>query len=93
MKSLVIRVDSGFVDISIALTPVPQVGQGFNRDYWERFERFVRDLTKKGSDDVYVVTGPLWMPRPDGDGKWIMQHPCIGEGEGEAARAVAHQVQ
>ena len=72
------------VDTSTASTPVPQVGQGFNRDYWERFERFVRDLTKKGSDDVYVVTGPLWMPRPDGDGKWIMQHPCIGEWVGRA---------
>ena len=59
--------------------PHLQVGQGFNRDYWERFERFVRDLTKKGADDVYVVTGPLWMPKPDGDGKWLMQHPCIGE--------------
>ena len=24
----------------------PQVGNGFNRDYWARFEKFVRDLTK-----------------------------------------------
>ena len=51
---------------------------GFNRDYWERFERFVRDCAKK-ADDVIVVTGPLWMPRPDSDGKWVMQHSCIGE--------------
>ena len=57
--------------------PPAQVGVGFNRDYWERFERFVRDCAKR-ADSVVVVTGPLWIPRPDGDGKWVMQHPCIG---------------
>ena len=52
-------------------------------DYWERFERYVRDLTRR-ADSVYVVTGPLWMPRPDSDGRWMMQHPCIGaRGGGE----------
>ncbi|GAX85438.1 hypothetical protein CEUSTIGMA_g12854.t1 [Chlamydomonas eustigma] len=59
----------------------PQVGLGFNRDYWERFERYVRDLTKKAGD-VYVVTGPLWIPKPDVDGKWNMQHPMIGQPPG-----------
>ena len=24
----------------------PQVGEGFNRDYWARFEKFVKDTTK-----------------------------------------------
>lgn len=47
------------------------------RDYWARFERFVKDMTKK-FDDVYIVTGPLWMPTADNDGKWTMKFPCIG---------------
>ncbi|EFJ41614.1 mitochondrial nuclease [Volvox carteri f. nagariensis] len=54
----------------------PQVGAGFNRDYWARFERFVKELTYAAAD-VYIVTGPLWLPtqspppqqqQQDGDG-------------------------
>eukprot|EP00879_Flechtneria_rotunda_P013643 GHRR01014251.1.p1 GENE.GHRR01014251.1~~GHRR01014251.1.p1 ORF type:complete len:441 (+),score=151.04 GHRR01014251.1:1605-2927(+) len=58
----------------------PQVGAGFNRDYWARFEKFVKD-TAKVSDGVYIVTGPLWIPQPDarGNGKWEMRHPMIGK--------------
>lgn len=57
-----------------------QVGAGFNRDYWARFEKFVKD-TVKISDGVFIVTGPLWLPQPDGrgTGKWEMRHPMIGE--------------
>ncbi|PNW79681.1 hypothetical protein CHLRE_08g362750v5 [Chlamydomonas reinhardtii] len=39
----------------------PQAGKGFNRDYWARFERFVKELTDVAGD-VYVITGPLWLP-------------------------------
>ncbi|KAJ8604699.1 hypothetical protein CTAYLR_006562 [Chrysophaeum taylorii] len=40
----------------------PQVGVGFNRDYWARVEKFVRDVAKKGvADKVTVVTGPLFL--------------------------------
>ena len=36
---------------------------GFNRDYWERLERFVRNLAKRDeSAEVFVVSGPLWIP-------------------------------
>jgi DNA/RNA endonuclease G (NUC1) len=56
----------------------PQVGSGFNRDYWARFEKFVKDLVKR-SDGVYIATGPLYLPSPDGvTGKWMMNHPMIG---------------
>jgi DNA/RNA endonuclease G (NUC1) len=41
----------------------PQTGRGFNRDYWARLEKFIRDLTKR-YDEVFVVTGPLFLPRP-----------------------------
>lgn len=40
----------------------PQIGAGCNRDYWNRLEKFVRDLTKQ-FDDVHVVTGPLYVPQ------------------------------
>eukprot|EP00775_Hariotina_reticulata_P011483 gene11483-11627_t len=56
----------------------PQVGPGFNRDYWARFEKFVKDVAKV-SDGVFIVTGPLWLPQPDGRGKWEMRHPVIGQ--------------
>ena len=48
-----------------------QVGSGFNRDYWNRLEMFVRRLSKT-HDDVFVVTGPLFLPHqsPNERGKW-----------------------
>jgi len=39
----------------------PQVGVGFNRDYWARLEKFCRQLTN-ACDEVVVVTGPLFLP-------------------------------
>jgi len=41
----------------------PQVGDGFNRDYWARFESYVKSLSKD-HDEVHVVTGPLFLPQP-----------------------------
>ncbi|KAK9821107.1 hypothetical protein WJX81_006169 [Elliptochloris bilobata] len=54
----------------------PQVGKGFNRDYWARFERFIKQLTHT-CDDVYVLTGPLYLPQRTPQG-YMMQHPMIG---------------
>ena len=42
----------------------PQVGVGFNRHYWSRFEEFCRQLTTVYKD-VFVITGPLWLPKQD----------------------------
>lgn len=42
----------------------PQVGKGFNRDSWNRLEKHVRSLTKHNRN-VYVCTGPLYLPRYD----------------------------
>lgn len=39
----------------------PQVGKGFNRDYWARFERFINDTVVPACRNVYVVTGPLYL--------------------------------
>lgn len=56
---------------------VLQVGRGFNRDYWARFERFVNLLTRS-CNDVFVVTGPLYLPTQTSQG-YVLQHPMIGE--------------
>lgn len=55
----------------------PQVGKGFNRDYWARFEHFIKGLAKS-CDEVFVVTGPLFLPvlTPRG---YKMDFPLIGE--------------
>ena len=42
----------------------PQVGDGFNRDYWSHFEDFARRLTNK-YDDVRIMTGPLYLPKKE----------------------------
>ncbi|KAJ9613960.1 nuclease [Cladophialophora chaetospira] len=56
----------------------PQVGEGFNRDYWAHFEEFCRGLVKK-FPSVRVVTGPLYLPKKDEhDGKWRVSYEVIG---------------
>lgn len=53
------------MDSTFYLTNIsPQVGGGFNRDYWAHLEYFCRGLTKK-YDSVRVVTGPLYLPKWD----------------------------
>ena len=66
------------MDGTFALTNMcPQVGEGFNRDYWAHFEQFCRDLTKK-FPSVRIVTGPLYLPHRDPDGKWRVSYEVIG---------------
>lgn len=55
----------------------PQVGDGFNRDYWAHFEDFCRRLTKS-YPSVRIVTGPLYLPRKEADGKWRVSYEVIG---------------
>ncbi|KAF2015489.1 hypothetical protein BU24DRAFT_179424 [Aaosphaeria arxii CBS 175.79] len=56
----------------------PQVGDGFNRDYWAHFEDFCRRLTKT-YPSVRIVTGPLYLPKRDPDGKWRVTYEVIGQ--------------
>lgn len=51
----------------------PQVGEGFNRDYWAHTEDFLRRLTGQFAD-VYVFTVPLYLPKQDVDGKWRVSY-------------------
>lgn len=55
----------------------PQVGEGFNRDYWAHLEDFCRRLTQK-YNSVYIVTGPLYLPKKDADGKFRVTYEVIG---------------
>lgn len=55
----------------------PQVGNGFNRDSWNRLEKYVRKLTKI-YPNVYVCTGPLYLPRKESDGKMYIKYEVIG---------------
>ncbi|KAH8275379.1 endonuclease G, mitochondrial [Drosophila bipectinata] len=55
----------------------PQVGQGFNRDAWNTLEMHVRKLTKI-YPNVYVCTGPLYLPRKEDDGKTYVKYEVIG---------------
>ncbi|KAJ4416436.1 nuclease [Gnomoniopsis sp. IMI 355080] len=56
----------------------PQVGEGFNRDYWAHFEDFCRRLTER-YPSVRIVTGPLYLPKRDPqDGKWYTKYEMIG---------------
>ncbi|XP_014482760.1 PREDICTED: endonuclease G, mitochondrial isoform X1 [Dinoponera quadriceps] len=55
----------------------PQVGVGFNRDSWNRLEKYVRKLTNIYKD-VYVCTGPLYLPKKEADGKKYVRYEVIG---------------
>lgn len=67
------------MDETFYLTNIcPQVGEGFNRDYWAHFEDFCRRLTGR-YPSVRIVTGPLYLPRKDPvDNKWYVKYEMIG---------------
>lgn len=67
------------MDDTFNLTNIcPQVGEGFNRDYWAHFEYFCRELTKK-YNSVRIMTGPLYLPKKDPiDGKFRVSYEVIG---------------
>lgn len=66
------------MDETFALSNMcPQVGTGFNRDYWAHFEDFCRRLTHR-YPSVRIVTGPLYLPRREADGKWRVSYEVIG---------------
>lgn len=61
----------------------PQVGDGFNRDYWAHLEYFCRQLTSHYKS-VRIVTGPLYLPKRDPDGKCRVTYEVIGDPPGIA---------
>lgn len=66
------------MDETFFLTNIaPQVGDGFNRDYWAHLEDFCRRLTKQYAS-IYIVTGPLYLPKKGPDGKFRVSYEVIG---------------
>lgn len=66
------------MDETFYLTNIsPQVGEGFNRDYWAHLEHFARQLTNK-YDSVRIMTGPLFLPKKGDDDKWRVTYEVIG---------------
>ncbi|GFX09852.1 endonuclease G, mitochondrial [Trichonephila clavipes] len=61
----------------IVLIRGPVVGQGFNRSAWKKLEMHVRKMVENYKN-VYVVTGPLYMPRLQPDGKKYVIYQVIG---------------
>ncbi|KAL3871843.1 hypothetical protein ACJMK2_039815 [Sinanodonta woodiana] len=53
------------------------VGLGFNRGIWNNLEKYVRAKVRKNRN-VYVCTGPLYLPRKEGDGKLYVKYEVIG---------------
>jgi len=55
----------------------PQVPQ-FNRGYWVKLEKYVRDLTRS-CKLVHVTTGPLFLPNLEEHGKKYVKYQVIGK--------------
>ncbi|XP_012286980.1 endonuclease G, mitochondrial [Orussus abietinus] len=72
------KIDQKLIQQTFTLSNMaPQVGPGFNRNSWNRLEKYVRKLTNVYKD-VYVCTGPLYLPKVDIDGKKYVRYEVIG---------------
>ncbi|XP_060106852.1 endonuclease G, mitochondrial [Heteronotia binoei] len=49
-----------------------------NQNAWNNLEKYCRSLTKYNKN-VYVCTGPLFLPRMEGDGKMYVKYQVIGK--------------
>ncbi|CAL2029707.1 CBN-CPS-6 protein [Caenorhabditis brenneri] len=56
----------------------PQVGRGFNRDKWNDLEMHCRRVAKKMLN-THIITGPLYLPKLDSDGKKYIKYQVIGD--------------
>ena len=74
------RTSSDDMNDTFYLTNIcPQCPQ-FNRGYWLKLEKYVRDLTKV-YDHVDVITGPLYLPYTDIDGNRYVKYRVIGQND------------
>ncbi|XP_050523907.1 endonuclease G, mitochondrial-like [Daktulosphaira vitifoliae] len=56
----------------------PQVGNGFNRDAWNQLEKYVRKKARYNKN-VYVCSGPMFLPKKGDDGKLWVKYQVIGD--------------
>lgn len=60
-------------------TTSPQVSQ-FHKIYWEKLNSRVMELSNKPDiSKILVITGPLFLPHDEGDGKRYVSYQVIGE--------------
>ncbi len=48
-----------------------------NRGYWSKLEKHVRNLTQQ-YNSIHVITGPLYLPYQEADGKRYVKYQVIG---------------
>lgn len=72
------RLTQGHCQQTFLLTNMaPQVGRGFNRDKWNELEQYCRSLARNHRN-VYVCTGPLFLPRQEEDGLLYVHYKVLG---------------
>lgn len=71
--------DQAEMDGTFLLSNVaPQAGEGFNRDYWNSLEERIRGWAR--TRELYVYTGPLYLPAKGPNGKRYVRYQVIGGG-------------
>lgn len=73
------RSDQKLVAQTFVLSNIsPQVGKGFNRDTWNKLEKYCRWRARR-ADNLWVCTGPLYLPKRELDGKLYVKYQVIGK--------------
>ncbi|XP_037536738.1 endonuclease G, mitochondrial isoform X1 [Nematolebias whitei] len=60
------------------LSNVAPQNPNLNQNTWNNLEKLCRSLTKRYLN-VYVCTGPLYLPRQEGDGKLYVRYQVLGK--------------
>ncbi|XP_056157884.1 endonuclease G, mitochondrial [Lampris incognitus] len=66
------------MDDTFYLSNVSPQNPHLNQNAWNNLEKFSRSLVKHYAN-VYVCTGPLYLPRPEADGKLYVRYQVIGQ--------------
>ncbi|KAG8554808.1 hypothetical protein GDO81_003903 [Engystomops pustulosus] len=65
------------MDETFILSNIYPQNPNLNQVAWNNLEKYCRGLTKSNKN-VYVCTGPLFLPRMEGDGKMYVKYQVIG---------------
>lgn len=74
------RVSMQAMEETFYLSNISPQNPQFNRKYWLKLEKHVRDLTQS-YDRVYAITGPLFLAKTEKDGKRYVHYEVIGANE------------
>ncbi|XP_067868202.1 endonuclease G, mitochondrial isoform X2 [Heterodontus francisci] len=66
------------MDDTFYLSNVVPQNPNLNQNAWNNLEKYCRNLTKYNKN-VYVCTGPLYLPRAEPDGKLYVKYQVIGK--------------